>query len=108
MTKAQELHTLWSFIETLPVDSYLRPWLLDVFPAVEQDIRSDFPVSPSLAQTRQLCSSRETECAKLCQAARDQARKDADDITRRAHEHATAIRSGLLQAIHQASRELTS
>jgi hypothetical protein len=50
MTKAQEIEALRAFAESLPENTYLRPWLRDVLPIVERDITSDFfpsPFSPS-------------------------------------------------------------
>ena len=55
MTKQSELEALREFIARLPEDSYLRPWLSSVLPEIECDIRSDFVLSPSLAQTRRQC-----------------------------------------------------
>ena len=49
MTKAQEIETLTTFVHTLPKDSCLRPWLEDVLPQVESDIKTDFCVSPSVS-----------------------------------------------------------
>ena len=66
MCKQQEIDALTAFIEALPHDSYLRPWLEDVLPQVRADIRNDFPVSASLSITRY-------ECRKLTEAANIQA-----------------------------------
>ena len=53
MTKQQEIDALHRFTESIPHDSYLRPWLADVLPQVEADIRNDFCVSTlSLTETR--------------------------------------------------------
>ena len=41
MTKEQEIASLSNFIESLPLDSYLRPWLSDILPSVESDLRGD-------------------------------------------------------------------
>jgi len=41
MTKEQEITALSNFIESLPMDSYLRPWLSDILPSVESDLRGD-------------------------------------------------------------------
>ena len=46
MTKAQEIAALRAFAEALPVNTYLRPWLLDILPIVERDITSDHFPSP--------------------------------------------------------------
>ena len=41
MTKEQEITALSNFINSLPMDSYLRPWLSDILPSVESDLRGD-------------------------------------------------------------------
>jgi len=41
MTKLQEIQALQSFIESIPLDSYIRPWLESVLPIVEADMNSD-------------------------------------------------------------------
>jgi hypothetical protein len=46
MTKQQEIAALRAFAESLPENTYLRPWLLDVLPIVERDINSDLFPSP--------------------------------------------------------------
>jgi len=50
MTKQQEIAALRTFAESLPENTYLRPWLRDVLPIIERDITSDFfpaPFTPS-------------------------------------------------------------
>jgi hypothetical protein len=46
MTKAQEIAALRAFAESLPENTYLRPWLMDILPIVERDITSDYFPSP--------------------------------------------------------------
>lgn len=46
MTKQEEIAALRAFAESLPDNTYLRPWLRDVLPIVERDITSDFFPSP--------------------------------------------------------------
>jgi len=48
MTKQQEIAALRAFAESLPENTYLRPWLRDVLPIIERDITSDFFPSPFL------------------------------------------------------------
>lgn len=49
MTKEQEITALSNFIESLPEESYLKPWLSDILPSVESDLRNDMTpfISPS-------------------------------------------------------------
>jgi len=46
MTKQQEMAALRAFAESLPQNTYLRPWLMDILPIVERDITSDYFPSP--------------------------------------------------------------
>ena len=48
MTKQEEIAALRAFAESLPENTYLRPWLRDVLPIVERDITSDLFPSPFL------------------------------------------------------------
>ncbi len=41
MTKAEEIAALHAFIQSLPRESYLRPWLEDIAPAIEKDLAGD-------------------------------------------------------------------
>ena len=52
MTKAQEIKSLRDFADSLPDDSYLKPWVTQVIPEIERDITSDFMPSVSLTQCR--------------------------------------------------------
>lgn len=52
MTKATEIALLKEFTNSLPKDTYLRPWLEDVIPEVEREIISDFMPTPSVSECR--------------------------------------------------------
>jgi len=41
MTKKQEIDAFKAFIQSMPHDSYLRPWLTDILPGIERDIAGD-------------------------------------------------------------------
>ena len=41
MTKQQEITALSNFIESLPDESYLKPWLADILPSIEGDLKGD-------------------------------------------------------------------
>ena len=41
MTKDQEITALSNFIQSMPEDSYIRPWLADILPSIESDLRGD-------------------------------------------------------------------
>jgi hypothetical protein len=41
MTKAEEIAALHAFIQSMPRESYLRPWLEDIAPTIEKDLAGD-------------------------------------------------------------------
>jgi hypothetical protein len=41
MTKDQEITCLSNFIQSMPEDSYLRPWLASILPSIANDLRGD-------------------------------------------------------------------
>jgi hypothetical protein len=41
MTKAEEITALHAFIQSMPRNSYLRPWLEDIAPVIEKDLAGD-------------------------------------------------------------------
>ena len=53
LTKKEEISALRAFTESLPADTYLRPWLQETLCAVEQEITSDIFPSPSIKESRQ-------------------------------------------------------
>ena len=79
MCKQEEIDALTAFTESLPRDSYLRPWLEDVLPQVRADIRNDFPVSPCMTITRH-------ECRKLVEGANIEAKGIIANAVREAAE----------------------
>ncbi len=57
MTKATELALLKEFTNSLPKDSYLRPWLEEIMPEVEHEITCDFMPTPSIRESRNRAES---------------------------------------------------
>lgn len=53
-TKAQELDLLRALATELGPQSYLGPWILDVLPEIEADIRADLPPVVSWSDLRGL------------------------------------------------------
>jgi len=53
MTKNQEIQALQSFIQSLPADSYLHPWLTDILPDIQREIACDYipAISPATIRT---------------------------------------------------------
>lgn len=53
MTKSAEIDLLQGFIDRLPKDSYLWPWLVQVHAEVVADIRDDVVIAPTIARARE-------------------------------------------------------
>lgn len=106
MSKNQELQRLEQFIASLPKDSYLRPWLEDVRPQVESEIRSDFPVSPSLFATRVDCDALKETTRAHCTALFEAAQREADRIITTARDDARRLKARACDHFRAALREL--
>jgi len=106
MTKAEEIEKLVLFARSFPRESYLFPWLNSVVAEVENEILSDFMVSPSLANTRARCDEmvKETNrhCAELVLSAQRQAKLAEDQSRELCH----AIKSRCWQSLKTNAREL--
>jgi cell division septum initiation protein DivIVA len=106
MTKAQEIEALDKFVRSLPKDSYLWPWLVQVEAEVVADIRNDVMVSPSIAATREQCEQRVLKAEGEANAIIAKAEADARRIETEAREESQSIRSRLqemLRTIHTAA-----
>ena len=106
MTKQHEIESLKAFALSLPMDSYLRPWIESVIPQVESEIRSDFYPSPSISETRKFCEAEikfaRTQADGIKQAAVEQAKKhlkEADDRYDR-------ITRSIYDVVHSCERSL--
>lgn len=108
MSKNQELQRLDQFIASLPKDSYLRPWLEDVRPQVESEIRSDFPVSPSLFATRVDCDALKAGTKSNCEAQLAAARREAEKIEKAACDRAANIRARVCDDLRASLRQMES
>lgn len=104
MMKQQEIDALRSFTQSLPDDSYLKPWLIEVESQVVQDIHSDFMVQPTIKATNE-------ECVRI----KLQAQSDAERIIADAHAKAKVIEDkadnnlrSILRSIWSAEKVLTS
>jgi hypothetical protein len=77
MTKQQEIAALRAFVEALPENTYLRPWLESIKPEIERELRCDmFPEHTPIS---------------WAEAVRKQAQDEAQRITDAAHREAAAI-----------------
>jgi hypothetical protein len=99
MCKQQEIDALTRFTESLPRDSYLRPWLEDVLPQVCADIRNDFPVAPSLTITRH-------ECQELMQHTRRQCHAETTKAIEEARKHRAEADQYYLNTVSRAKERL--
>lgn len=81
MTKQEEIDTISKLIAKLPADSYIKPWLSEVFGEMAADIRSDVMIVPTIKRTRE-SSNLLIEAAKL----------EARDIIAKAQGEAEKIR----------------
>jgi hypothetical protein len=99
MTKAEEINVVKNFTASLPADSYLRPWLESVLPEIEADIRSDFPVSPSLKFARVECDRMVNDTRQHCAGVRQRADQEAARLINQARTEATVIRHRLFNEL---------
>ena len=107
MTKQEELTSLASYRESLPKDSYLRPWLEEVFIEVQNCILSDFSI-----HTRTL-RELQAEIDKRCNAAEqycDSAIKRGDqyliDAINKANDDVQSIKDRARHACAMSMHEL--
>jgi hypothetical protein len=101
MTKQAELDALRTFTESLPTDSYLRPWLTAVLPQVESEIRCDFVVSPSIVVDRRESERMKADTKQDCQLMINQAQESASRIIDNAMTHAQRVRDSLSNQLRQ-------
>jgi cell division septum initiation protein DivIVA len=106
MTKAQEIAKLEEFMQSIPRDSYLRPWLEDVLPQVRADILNDFCVSPSVTETRQRAEVILNEARQQAADIVARAEKNAADVMTLARQKYQQIIGRARSAIHEAERAL--
>lgn len=106
MNKDQEIASLHAYIRTLPANSYIRPWLVEIAPHVENIIRGDMPIElcPRKAQL-EVMDLRQKGCetvAAMVRAAKD----EADRMIVRATEKAAEIRQSAGRAVEDARSAL--
>jgi cell division septum initiation protein DivIVA len=106
MCKQAEIDTLEAFIERLPRASYLRPWLEDVLPQVRADIRNDFPVAPTIAETRRQADAILTAANQQATDIVAKAETEADRVIKQARGRFAALALQARTAIYDAERAL--
>ncbi len=106
MNKQSEIDSLHAYIQSLPTDSYIRPWLVEIAPHVENIIRGDMPVElcPRQAYLDALKITKDAQetANQIVKAAKD----DADSIRFAAHESASAIRHNAKEALRNLADRL--
>lgn len=106
MNKQQEIDSLHRYIQTLPVDSYIRPWLVEIAPHVENIIRGDMPIElcPRKAQLEVMALRQQAAetVAAMVRAAKDA----ADRMIVKATEKACEIRQSAGRAVEDARSAL--
>lgn len=106
MTKLQEMKRYDDFVASLPVDSYLRPWLTEIRDEVARDIRNDIIPYLSMKDARENANAylaaanegiarREENARRHAQAIIDQAKAAADTVTKAAERSAEWTRQSL-------------
>ena len=119
MTKAEEIVALRTFIESLPRESYLRPWLEDIAPTIEKDLAGDLIPFVSPQDLR-----KEAEDLRICYAARvnnfndgmqrerqrmqDEAARITAEAKKRAEDIETRARRELAADIHSLQTALAN
>ena len=97
--KQQELDALRALAHELGPDSYVGPWLLDQIPAIEADIRADYPPLPDWKRTREILTQEREALTKDNQALLAQACREADQIRANAEQDAADIRAKALRDV---------
>jgi len=106
MCKQQEIDALTQFTESLPRDSYLRPWLEDVLPQVRADIRNDFPVAPSLTETRRQAEAILTGANQQATDIVATAQSQAERLMKQTRDRFSVLATQARAAIYDAERAL--
>lgn len=107
MTKAQEIEAITLFAEKLPNDTYLKPWLRQIIPQIEADIRNDFPVHTlNMKETREHCAEIERECIRRTTELNREAVEKARIITETASRRCEETVNKALRYAREAVRQL--
>jgi len=106
MTKDKEIASLHAYIRTLPTESYIRPWLVEIAPHVENIIRGDMPIElcPRQAYLDGLKITKDAQeaAAQILRAAQD----EASSIRFAAHRDSQEIKKAAAGAVATAEKAL--
>ena len=105
-TKAEEIAILRDAVNKLGSNSYCGPWLAQQLGSIEQDIRSDYPVSADIRaaqrEAQQILENAQARAGEI----RAEAEKHAQASRDRAIQEANAIRANLRHALEAAAAKL--
>jgi len=80
MTKNQEIQALEAFIQSLPADSYLHPWLTDILPDIQREIACDYIPAISPATIRAEFAKHRAEMLQLMEAIRAEVERSREEM----------------------------
>ena len=106
MTKAQEFERLREFTQSLPKDTYLRPWLEEIMPEVEHEITCDFMPTPSIRESRNRAESQAKEIILAATCKAETILKEAQVEADRKRCQALNVQSRTLEFLRSTSNQL--
>ena len=108
MTKKEEIAALIAFAKSLPADTYLRPWLEEILPEIQQEITSDFLPSPSIRDSRRRAEAQAQDILLEATVKAERIVKDATDQALSLKRQAGSFRDRVLSSLYQSTKELQS
>lgn len=106
MTKSHEIQALRKLAADLGPASYCGPWLASVADEVEQQVRSDFFPTPSIASTQAKCTAMLVEAAETAAQVEVDARTKADKMIRATEDRISSIKDRAAIELRSALQKL--
>ena len=106
MSKSEEIAALTAFAKSLPADTYLKPWLDEILPEIQQEITSDFLPSPSVKDSRRRAEDEARVIILESTMKAERIVKDATDEALSLKRQAGGFRDRVLSSLYQSTREL--
>jgi hypothetical protein len=110
LTKAQEMEILTAAAKKLGTDSYAGPWLANLLPFIESDLRSDlcpeYDLRKTQAEVKKMLAEAKIAAEQHLKTASATAMRQASEIVTNAHEKAGRIQMDLARAIRVAERAI--
>jgi hypothetical protein len=104
MTKNDEIKAISTFANSLPADTYLKPWLVSLLPEIERELTSDFIPSFSLAERKKQCDEMTSAATERAAEIISRAEKQAAEIISRAERRAQTASNNSISALQSALR----